>query len=58
MDGTPIKTVELTRSIRDQMYEETKSMSPDEFMAFIASEAGKPQPALAAAQMARGGTTV
>ncbi|HST59254.1 MAG TPA: hypothetical protein VLK84_11205 [Longimicrobium sp.] len=49
MDETPIKAVELTRSIRDQMYEETKSMSPDEFMAFIAREAGKSQPALATA---------
>jgi proteasome lid subunit RPN8/RPN11 len=49
MDETPIKAVELVRSIRDQMYEETKGMSPDEFMAFIAREAGKAQPAAATA---------
>lgn len=47
MDETPIRAVELTRSIRDQMYEETKDMSPDEFIAFITREAAKAQPALA-----------
>ncbi|HYW11981.1 MAG TPA: hypothetical protein VE871_08490 [Longimicrobium sp.] len=47
MTETPIKAVELTRSIRDQMYEETKSMTPDEFVAFITREAGKARPALA-----------
>jgi hypothetical protein len=40
MDETPIKAVELVRSIRDQMYEETKDLSPDEFIAFITREAG------------------
>jgi hypothetical protein len=39
MDETQIKAVELVRSIRDQMYEETKHMSPDEFLAFITREA-------------------
>lgn len=39
MDETQIKAIELVRSIRDQMYEETKHMSPDELMAFIAREA-------------------
>jgi hypothetical protein len=49
MDEAPIKTVELTRTIRDQMYEETKSMTADEFIAFIAAEAAKAQPVLTAA---------
>lgn len=39
MDETQIKAVELVRSIRDQMYEETKHMSPDELVAFITREA-------------------
>ena len=44
MDEAPIKAVELTRSIRDQMYEETKDMSPDELMAFVTREAAKAHP--------------
>lgn len=50
MDETPIKAVELTRSIRDQMYEETKDMSPEAFIAFITREATRAQPALAGTQ--------
>lgn len=41
MDETPIHAVEMVRSIRDQLYEETRQMSPEEFMEFIAREAGK-----------------
>lgn len=47
MDEAPINAVELVRSIRDQMYEETRAMSSDEFMAFITREASKARPALA-----------
>ena len=41
MDETPISTVELVRSIRDQLYEETKEMTPDQFKEFVTREAGK-----------------
>jgi hypothetical protein len=41
MDETPIHAVEMVRSIRDQLYEETRRMSPEEFMEFITREAGK-----------------
>jgi hypothetical protein len=39
MAETPIKAVELVRSIRDALYEEIKSLSPEELMAFIEHEA-------------------
>lgn len=39
MDETPIRAVEMVRSIRDQFYEQTKWMSPEELIAFITSEA-------------------
>lgn len=39
MVKTQINAVELVRSIRDGMYEETKHMSPEELMAFITREA-------------------
>jgi hypothetical protein len=38
---TEIQAVELVRSIRDQLYEETKRMSPEELKEFIAREAAK-----------------
>ena len=41
MDETPIRAVEMVRSIRDQLHEETKEMSPEEFRAFVTQEAGK-----------------
>jgi hypothetical protein len=44
MDETPIRAVELVRSIRDQLYEETKTMSPEEFKAFVTRESRKPLP--------------
>jgi hypothetical protein len=39
MNNTEIHAVELVREIRDQLYQETRHMSPDEFQTFIASEA-------------------
>lgn len=44
MDKTPIHAVEMVRSIRDQLYEETRLMSPEEFVEFITREAGKVNP--------------
>ncbi len=41
MSKTNIRAVELVRSIRDQIYEETKQFSPEEFIAFIARESAK-----------------
>ena len=41
MDETPIRAVELVRSIRDQLHEETKEMTPEEFLEFVSREAGK-----------------
>ena len=41
MDETPIRAVELVRSIRDQLHEETKEMTPQEFKEFVTREAGK-----------------
>jgi hypothetical protein len=41
MDEAPIKAVELVRSIRDEMYEEIKGLSPDQLKAFITREAQK-----------------
>ena len=44
MSKTNIRAVEMVRSIRDQIYEETKQLSPEEFMAFIARESAKSAP--------------
>lgn len=44
MKETEIRAVELVRSIRDQLYEETKSLSPEEMRAFIAREARRTTP--------------
>jgi hypothetical protein len=41
MEEAPIKAVELVRSIRDEMYEEMKELSPEQLQAFIAREAQK-----------------
>lgn len=41
MDETPIRTAELVRSIHDQLYEETREMTSEEFTAFVTREAGK-----------------
>jgi hypothetical protein len=40
-DDTGIRAVEMVRSIRDQMYEETKHLSPEELMAYIARAAAR-----------------
>ncbi|HYH83611.1 MAG TPA: hypothetical protein VEX86_27700 [Longimicrobium sp.] len=39
MEKTEIKAVEMVRAIRDQMYEETKHMSPSEFVEYIHQQA-------------------
>jgi hypothetical protein len=36
-----IRAVEMVRTIRDRMYEETKDLSPEDFLAFITREAAK-----------------
>jgi hypothetical protein len=41
MDETPIRAVEMVRSIRDQLHEETRTMTPEEFREFVTREAGK-----------------
>jgi len=41
MTGIKIHAVEMVRAIRDQLYEETKLLTPEELRAFIAREAGK-----------------
>jgi hypothetical protein len=41
MSKTNIRAVEMVRSIRDQIYEETKQLSPEEFIAFIARESAR-----------------
>jgi hypothetical protein len=50
-----IKAVEMVRSIRDQIFKETRHMTPEELKAYIAREAAKsgttagPKPARPAA---------
>ena len=44
MKETEIRALELVRGIRDQIYEETKSLSPEELRAFIAREAHRSTP--------------
>jgi hypothetical protein len=39
MEKTEIHTVEMVRTIRDQMYEETKEMTREEFLDYIHGEA-------------------
>ena len=41
MDEKPIRAVEMVREIRDQLYEETKHMSPEEFASFVCQEANR-----------------
>jgi hypothetical protein len=41
MDETPMRAIEMVRSIREQLHEETKGMTSDEFKEFVAREAGK-----------------
>lgn len=41
MDKTEIRAVDLVRSIRDQIYEETKGFSAEEFKEFITREVAK-----------------
>ena len=41
MNETTIHANEMVRAIRDQLYTETESMTPEQFMAFIASESSK-----------------
>jgi hypothetical protein len=41
MKETPIKAVEMVRAIRDRMYEQTRDMTPEEYLDFIAREAAK-----------------
>jgi hypothetical protein len=41
MNETPIKAVEMVRAIRDRMYEQTRDMTPDEYLDFIAREAAR-----------------
>jgi|GEM_PF-4910248 len=41
MDEVPIHAIEMVRSIRDQLHEETKRMTPEQFKEFVTSEAGK-----------------
>jgi hypothetical protein len=51
MKKTPIRAVEMVRTIRDAIYEETKDLSREELKAFFAREAAamrqesrRPQP--------------
>jgi hypothetical protein len=39
MEKTPIRAVEMVRSIRDAIYEETKNLSREELKAYFAREA-------------------
>ena len=39
MEQTPIRAVEMVRTIRDAIYEETKDLSREELKAFFAREA-------------------
>lgn len=35
MKSEHLNTVEMTRRLRDQMYEETKDLAPEEFLRYI-----------------------
>lgn len=39
MDKTEIKAVEMVRAIRDQIHEETKHLTPEEFVEWIHQQA-------------------
>lgn len=41
MDEAPIHAIEMVRSIRDQLNEETRLMTPDEFKEFVTRESEK-----------------
>jgi hypothetical protein len=41
MDEAPIRTIEMVRSIRDQLFEETRRMTPEEFKEFVTRESEK-----------------
>ncbi len=41
MGTNEIRTIEMVRSIRDQLHEETQKLSPEEYRAFIAREAAR-----------------
>jgi hypothetical protein len=41
MSTSKIQAIEMVRDIRDQILKETQALSPEEFKAFIAREAGK-----------------
>lgn len=47
MEEATIQAIEMVRSIRDQLYEETRLMTPEEFREFVTRESEKSlQPAL------------
>jgi lipoate-protein ligase A len=41
MEEAPIKAIEMVRSIREQLYEETRRMTPEEFVEFVTRESEK-----------------
>lgn len=41
MDEAPIHAIEMVRSIRDQLYEETRLMTPEQFKEFVLQESEK-----------------
>lgn len=41
MEETPIRAVDMVRAIRDRMYEQTRDMTPEEYLDFIAREAAR-----------------
>jgi hypothetical protein len=41
MKKTEIRAVEMVRTIRDRLYEDTKRLSREDFVAFIRREAAK-----------------
>jgi hypothetical protein len=41
MEETEINAVEMVRAIRDRMYDETKDMSREEFLAYIRRKAAR-----------------
>lgn len=41
MEEAPIQAIEMVRSIREQLYEETRRMTPEEFVEFVTRESEK-----------------
>lgn len=41
MKEAPIHAIEMVRSVRDQLYEETRQMTPEEFKEFVMRESEK-----------------